>query len=354
MIQSSFWKGKRVLITGHTGFKGSWLSIWLHYLGAKVSGLSLKPNTTPSMFELTGLEQKITSIYGDITDINIVKHAFDVLKPEIVIHMAAQTLVRYSYENPLETYRTNILGLINVFEIIKSSSEVKVVLNITSDKCYQNNAKNIGFRENDPMGGNDPYSCSKGCAELITSSYRQSFFDHKDLALASARAGNVIGGGDWAQDRLIPDIIKAFMANETVVIRNPNAIRPWQHVLEPLSGYLILCQKLYLHGSEYAQGWNFGPVGENMEPVSTLVKILADQWYGQAQYKFDTIPSDLHEAHCLRLDSSKSNSLLSWSPYWSLQTALEKTVHWYQAYQHNENVYNKTLEQIQEYMQQYD
>ena len=349
---NNIYKGKKVLITGHTGFKGSWLALWLKQLGAEVLGYSLKPPTNPNHFEL--LDLNIISIIGDIRDREKLFSVFEDFKPDIVFHLAAQPLVRYSYKHPLETLETNIIGTANVFEACKRTNSVKAIVNITSDKCYENKEWVWGYRENDPMGGYDPYSASKGCAELITSSYRNSFFNSKEygkthnILLASARAGNVIGGGDWSQDRLIPDIVKAASKGETVFIRSPDAIRPWQHVLEPLSGYLFLGQKLLEGKKEFADGWNFGPDDENIVPVKEIVKLSKEYWE-DIKYSINPQLADLHEAKLLKLDCSKAKFLLNWKPVWDINTTLSKTINWYKDFYQNGKV--NTYKDLEEYIQ---
>lgn len=334
-MNSKFWEDKKILITGHTGFKGSWLSLWLQSKGAHTIGYSLHPPTKPSLFELAHVAKGMRSITGDIRDLEHLQTIIAKHKPEIIIHMAAQPLVRYSYNNPVDTYSTNVMGTVNVLEAVRQSDSVKVVLIITSDKCYENKEWVWGYREADPMGGHDPYSSSKGCAELITSAYRNSYFSKTDysghsVSVATARAGNVIGGGDWAPDRLIPDIMNAFMKNQPVTIRSPNSIRPWQHVLEPLRGYLQLVEKLWHHGREFAGAWNFGPNDEDSRPVSWVVDHLTRLWGEGAHWELDS-NQNLHEAMNLKLDCSKAKSLLGWAPKLSLATTLECVVEWYQA-----------------------
>ncbi|SNZ06187.1 CDP-glucose 4,6-dehydratase [Persephonella hydrogeniphila] len=333
---NKIYKNKKVLVTGHTGFKGSWLTLWLKHLGAKVIGYSLEPPTNPNLFEILNLEKEIIHIVGDIRDEKKLKKVFQEYKPEIVIHMAAQPLVRYSYINPKETYETNVIGTLNVFEAVKETESVKVVINVTSDKCYENKEWVYGYRENDPMGGYDPYSSSKGCAELLTSAYRNSFFNPKDygkthnVALASVRAGNVIGGGDWAEDRLIPDCIRALSKKETIYIRNPYAIRPWQHVLEPLSGYLWLGALMWQDPVKYSEGWNFGPNDEDILTVEEIVKEVIKIW-GNGEYKVNS-ENKFHEARLLKLDISKAHSYLKWKPVYNAKTALQETINWYKTY----------------------
>ena len=349
-----FWKNKKVLITGHTGFKGTWLVHWLQLLGADVAGYALSPPTTPSLFELTDASKNMISVQGDVRDpISIQKLVSD-FRPEIIIHMAAQALVRQSYNDPPDTYSTNIMGTIHLLEAVRSVAGVRVVVNVTSDKCYENREWLWGYRETDAMGGYDPYSCSKGCAELITASYRNSFFnperyDQHRVGVASARAGNVIGGGDWAEDRLVPDMIRAFMKGDTVEIRRPDAIRPWQHVLEPLSGYLCLAEKLYLDGSRYAQAWNFGPSDTDARSVGWIVEQTANLWGDGAKYKMDNRQHP-HEAGFLKLDCNKARTLLRWAPRLSLEEALTWTVEWYKAYQRKPHTCRAMVEeQIQRY-----
>ena len=347
-VDSSFWIGKRVLLTGHTGFKGSWLSIWLQSMGAELQGLALDPPTEPSLFVKANVSTGMRSVIGDIRDYDCVLQVVSDFKPEIVIHMAAQPLVRYSYKNPIETYATNVMGTVHLLEAIRQVGSAKVVVNVTTDKCYENKEWAWGYREDEPMGGFDPYSSSKGCSELVTAAFRRSYFQENGIALASARAGNVIGGGDWAEDRLIPDILRAFEAKEPVIIRNPNSIRPWQHVLEPLSGYLTLAQKLWSNPILYAQGWNFGPRDEDAKPVEWIVKNLAQSWGNGASWNIDQLENP-HEAGYLKLDISKAASMLGWSPRWSLGAALEKIVDWSTEVRNKNNAATVCLSQISEY-----
>lgn len=349
-----FWSGKSVFITGHTGFKGSWLALWLHKQGAKIHGYALAPPTHPSLFEQVQIAELLTTHHlADVRDAATLTAAIQVAKPEIVIHMAAQPLVRESYNAPVETYATNVMGTVNLLEAVRSCSTVRSVVNVTTDKCYENKEWVWGYREHEPMGGYDPYSSSKGCSELVTSAYRQSFFNPKQyaqhgVALATARAGNVIGGGDWATDRLIPDIIRAILANQPVQIRNPHAIRPWQHVLEPLSGYLTLAQHLYEQGAAYSEAWNFGPRDEDAKPVEWIVKHLCQQWGEGAHYAIDT-GEHPHEAHYLKLDCSKAKMQLGWQPRWSLDIALQAIVEWTQVYCAQGSLREICLKQIQAY-----
>lgn len=352
-MNSEFWVGKRVFLTGHTGFKGSWLSLWLQSLGAELTGFSLAPPTQPSLFEMARVGDGMHSIIGDIRDLAGLREAMVEAKPEIVIHMAAQPLVRYSYENPVETYATNVMGTVHLFEAVRATPSVKAVVNITTDKCYENREWAWGYRENEPMGGYDPYSNSKGCAELVTSAYRSSYFNPLDyskhgVALASVRAGNVIGGGDWAQDRLIPDIISAFSEGRPVVIRSPHAIRPWQHVLEPLRGYLMLAERLYSDGVAYAEGWNFGPNEADVKSVEWIVGTLAEQWGNDANWTLDQ-STHPHEATYLKLDISKARSRLGWQPALTLSQSLQMIVDWYRDYKNKADMRYAVLEQISTY-----
>jgi CDP-glucose 4,6-dehydratase len=354
MTRREFWAGKRVFLTGHTGFKGGWLSIWLKDLGADLTGFALSPPTNPSLFEVADVSSGMTSIIGDIRDAAVLTKALCDARPEIVIHMAAQPIVRLSYEQPVETYSTNVMGLVHLFEAVRKSPGVRAVVNVTSDKCYENKEWVWGYRESEPMGGHDPYSSSKGCAELVTAAYRRSFFNpdtyrEHGVALASARAGNVIGGGDWAPDRLIPDIMRAIEAGQPVKIRNPHAIRPWQHVLEPLSGYLTLAQRLYEAGPAFAEGWNFGPAEADAQPVQWIVERLIQMWGEGARWQLDSQNHSLHEAHYLKLDCSKARSALGWKPIWGLEQALRMLTDWHKCALQGENIYAKTLSQVNEY-----
>lgn len=353
MITAEFWSGKRVFLTGHTGFKGSWLSIWLHALGAEVTGYALEPPTVPSLYELAGVGELVTSVIADVRDLERLRAEMLRAAPEIVIHMAAQPLVRDSYKIPVETYATNVMGTVHLLEAVRQSPTVRGVVNVTTDKVYENREWVWGYRENEPMGGYDPYSNSKGCSELVTAAYRSSYFNPRDyerhgVAVATARAGNVIGGGDWAGDRLVPDIVRAILAGEPVRIRNPHAIRPWQHVLEPLSGYLLLAQRLFEEGAEYAQGWNFGPPEEDARPVEWLVQRLCAGWGDGARYEMDR-GEHPHEAHYLKLDCSKARGELGWHPRWNLETALSSIVDWTRVYLEKGDLRAECLRQIRSY-----
>jgi CDP-glucose 4,6-dehydratase len=352
-LNSRFWSGKKVLITGHAGFKGSWLSLWLEALGAELIGYSIGVPTVPSLYELAHVADDMTAIKGDVRDLDHLKVVMVKHKPEIVIHMAAQSLVRLSYEDPIETYSTNIMGTVNVLEAVNCSDSVHALLVITSDKCYENQDWVWGYRETDPMGGHDPYSSSKGCAELVTSAYIRSFFSKKQshtipVFVASTRAGNVIGGGDWAQDRLVPDIMRAILSKEAVVVRYPKAIRPWQHVLEPLRGYLILAEKLWYEGNDFVGAWNFGPNDHDARPVSMVTEALTNLWGNNASWKTDSIEHP-YEAKYLKLDCSKARSLLRWYPMLNIDQSLVWIVEWYRAFSRGEDMRKVTQDQIARY-----
>ncbi|MCK9283041.1 MAG: CDP-glucose 4,6-dehydratase [Rhodocyclaceae bacterium] len=352
-----FWHGKRVFITGHSGFKGGWLSLWLQRLGAAVTGYALAPPTDPSLFVVAGVGKEMHSIVADVRDAEMLAKAVGEARPDIVIHMAAQPLVRYSYQAPVETYATNVMGAVHLLEAVRHAESVRAVINVTSDKCYENREWPWGYRENEPLGGYDPYSNSKGCAELVTAAYRSSFFNpakysEHGVAIATARAGNVIGGGDWAQDRLIPDILRAIEAGQPVNIRSPQAIRPWQHVLEPLSGYLDLAEKLYGNGAAYAEAWNFGPAEEDAKPVHWIVERLTQSWNDGATWRLDSDPQP-HEAHYLKLDCAKARLRLDWRPRWSLTETLESIVAWHKAFLGHADMKAVTLSQIVAYESKY-
>jgi CDP-glucose 4,6-dehydratase len=352
-VNPAFWKDKRVLLTGHTGFKGSWLALWLQSMGSQVVGYALAPPTNPSLFEVAKVGGGMTSIIGDIRDLTQLRAVCAANRPEVVIHMAAQALVRHSYLEPVETYSTNVMGTVNLLEAVRSTDSVKAVVIVTSDKCYENREWAWGYRENEAMGGYDPYSNSKGCAELVTAAYRNSYFHPQKyaehgVAIASGRAGNVIGGGDWADDRLIPDILRAITAGKLVNIRNPHAVRPWQHVLEPLSGYLLLAQKLHEEGAAYAEGWNFGPQAEDAKPVQWIVENLTTAWGDGASWLLDG-GDHPHEAHYLKLDCSKANGQLHWHPRWRLEQALDAIIEWHRAQRDGQDMRETTLRQIDAY-----
>lgn len=347
-VNSNFWKDKRVFITGHTGFKGSWLGLWLGSMGADIYGFALNPPTSPALFDEAKVGAIMHSTIGDIRDYDAVLAAMRACKPDIVLHMAAQPLVRYSYQEPVETYSVNVMGTIHVLEAARQVDTIKAIVNVTTDKCYENKEWIWGYREDEPMGGYDPYSNSKGCSELVTGAYRQSFFSQKGVALASARAGNVIGGGDWAIDRLIPDILRAFEKSQPVVIRNPHSTRPWQHVLEPLSGYLLLAERLFIDGQSFAEGWNFGPSDEDARPVQWIVEHMASVWGNGSSWRLDA-GMHPHEANYLKLDSSKARMKLGWRPRWDLATSLANIAEWYQHWLGGADVQTKCLQQIADY-----
>lgn len=349
-MNQSFWSGKKLFLTGHTGFKGSWLSLWLQQLGVSVTGYALAPPTNPSLFEVAQVAQSMASIIGDIRDGAMLAKAMRQASPDIVIHMAAQPLVRRSYVDPVETYSTNVMGTVHLLEAVRQTPSVRAVINVTTDKCYENKEWAWGYRENEPMGGFDPYSSSKGCAELVTAAYRNSFFNsakyvEHQVALATARAGNVIGGGDWAEDRLIPDILRAIQSGQSVNIRSPYAIRPWQHVLEPLSGYLALAEKLFTEGPAFSEAFNFGPAEDDAKPVQWIAEQLTQGWGEGANWHLGggTHP---HEAHYLKLDCSKSRAALGWTPRWHLSQALQAIIVWHKAHKGNQDMRVFSIEQI--------
>lgn len=347
-VMSSFWRGKRIFLTGHTGFKGGWLSVWLQSMGAEVHGFALTPPTKDNMFTVAKVgECMASSEIGDIRDADRLRLAMQRAQPEIVFHLAAQSLVRYSYVQPIETYSVNVMGTVNLLEAVRATPSVKAVVNVTTDKCYENREWVWGYRENEAMGGFDPYSSSKGCAELVTSAYRRSFLETSGVSLASARAGNVIGGGDWAVDRLIPDFLRAMDAGVTLKIRSPLSTRPWQHVLEPLSGYLTLAEHLFNDGGQFAEAWNFGPDDEDARPVGWIVERLAEM-RRDVKWECDATPQP-HEAHYLKLDSSKAKSKLGWQARWRLQNALKMTMDWHQAWRQGDDTRGVTIKQIEQY-----
>lgn len=336
MADRSFWAGKRVFVTGHTGFKGSWLSIWLHALGAKVTGYALTPPTDPSLYDLCRVDRLVHSIIADVRDADRLAAAVAGARPEIVFHLAAQPIVRESYKNPVETYATNVLGTVHLLQAIRSCGDVKAFVNVTSDKCYENREWVWGYRESEPLGGYDPYSSSKACSELVTAAYRTSFFNPADpsghkAGIASARAGNVIGGGDFASDRLLPDCVRAILGGKPIRLRNPEATRPWQHVLEPLSGYLLLARKLHGDNRAFAGAWNFGPDDSDVLPVSWVVGRFCRLWGGGASLAPDE-GRHPHEARSLKLDCSKAKAELGWRPRWGIDEALERVVDWTKAF----------------------
>lgn len=347
-VKPHFWRGKRVLITGHTGFKGSWLSLWLQSMGATLRGVALPPPTTPSLFEVAQLSNYMEHRIIDIRDYVALKAEFDDFQPEIIIHMAAQALVRLSYSEPVETYATNVLGTAHVLEAARHLRSLKAIVNVTTDKCYENQEWSWGYRENDTLGGHDPYSSSKACAELVSAAYRNSFLKAAGIAMATVRAGNVIGGGDWARDRLVPDALRALQANEPILIRNPDAIRPWQHVLEPLRGYLLLAERLFTNGSLDAEAWNFGPRDEDAKPVKWVVEHLCRAWGRDASWHIQP-GQHPHEAHFLKLDTSKVRQRLNWHPQMSLQSALSYICEWHRAWLGGQDAREISLNQIQRF-----
>ena len=352
-ISPNFWLGKRVLLTGHTGFKGSWLSLWLQSMGAELTGYALAAPTKPSLFEIADVSGGMKSVIGDIRDLSKLHATFTKFQPEIVFHMAAQPLVRYSFQNPVETYSTNVMGTVHLMEAVRNTPSVSAVVNITTDKCYENKEWLWGYRENEPLGGYDPYSNSKACAELVSAAYRSSFFNANNYSLhgvatATVRAGNVIGGGDWAQDRLIPDILDAFERGAKVQIRNPNAIRPWQHVMEPLRGYLMLAEQLFKQGPNFGDAWNFGPNDEDVKSVGWIAQEMAYLWGEGAQYQIDT-GDHPHEANYLKLDISKARSRLDWHPYLNIKDALALTIDWSKQLKRGADMRQITLNQFQAY-----
>lgn len=351
MIKYEFWKGKKVLITGHSGFKGTWLTLWLTSLGAEVIGYSLDPPSNPNLYEITDASQDCYSLLGDINDFSKLSETITTYQPQIIFHMAAQPLVRKSYHYPIETFQTNVIGTVHVLEAARKTSSVRVIVNITSDKCYKNfDNDQKSFCEDDKMGGHDPYSASKACAELVTESYQKSFLNlecNSEVRLASARAGNVIGGGDWAEDRLFTDIMKAFLYGKVLNIRNPNAVRPWQHVLEPLNGYLLLAEKLW-NDSLYSGGWNFGPMEDKSISVDDVVNMTIQLWGKQIKINYDDYHHP-HESPFLKLNSSKAFQKLGWKPKLSTIESLEWTVQWYKNYEQGENMKKFTIKQIKDF-----
>jgi CDP-glucose 4,6-dehydratase len=353
MLNRSFWKDRRVFLTGHTGFKGSWLSLWLHALGADVTGYALDPPTQPNLFEQADVAGTLRSVCADIRDFARIAAAVAESRPEVVIHMAAQSVVRSGYEDPVGTYSSNVMGTVHLLEALRQTQQRCVVVNVTSDKCYENREWVWGYRENEPMGGRDPYSNSKGCAELVTTAYRESFFppasfERHGIALASARAGNAIGGGDWTSHQLIPDLMRAFLAGQPCPIRNPSAFRPWQFVLEPLRGYLMLAERLAEDAGRFASGWNFGPAEEDARPVSWVADELTRSWGQRASWSQD---AGMHprEAHYLKLDTSKARRELEWQPLLPLRSALDWIVEWYGAFQAGDDLRCLTRKQIERY-----
>ena len=345
-MSPSFWHGKRVFITGHTGFKGGWLALWLHSAGAQVHGYALPPPTEPNLFDAIGLRDDLAGhTLGDIRDAGALNRAMADAAPEIVFHLAAQPLVRRSYADPVETYAVNVLGTVHLFEAVRACASVRAVVNVTTDKCYENKEWAWGYRENEPLGGRDPYSSSKACAELVTAAYRDAFLAERGVAVASARAGNVIGGGDWAVDRLLPDFFRARERGQAVEVRHPDAIRPWQHVLEPLSGYLRLAERLVEHRPTASGAWNFGPADEDARPVRWILDYLSARVPG-TRWQAEPGPQ-VHEAHHLKLDSSKARTQLGWAPVWTLASALDRTIEWHEAWRERLDMRRLCLAQIE-------
>lgn len=350
---NDIYRGKRVLVTGHTGFKGSWLSIWLNELGAEVIGYALDPYTEKDNFLLSKVGERMMDIRGDVRDRRHLEEVFEKYRPEIVFHLAAQPLVRMSYENPVETYETNVMGTINILECIRKTYETRIGIMVTTDKCYENREQIWGYRETDPLGGYDPYSSSKGATEIAISSWRNSFFNPKDYekhckSIASVRAGNVVGGGDWSRDRIIPDCIRALEKGEPINIRSPRAVRPWEHVLEPLNGYLLLGQRMLEEKNRYSEAWNFGPEMDSIVPVWEIGEKLI-RYYGEGFLRDISSEENVHEAQLLSLDISKARFKLGWRPRWNIDRTIEKTVEWYRRYR-TEDVYSLCIEQIREFM----
>jgi CDP-glucose 4,6-dehydratase len=348
-VNPAFWHRKKVYLTGHTGFKGSWLSLWLHSMGAEVKGYALHPPTEPALFKVAKVENNIETEFGDIRDLEKLTQSIQTFNPDVLLHLAAQSIVLKSYVDPLETYTTNVIGTANVLQACRKLPNLRAIVSVTTDKCYENREWVWGYRENEPLGGKDPYSSSKACAELVTSSFRDSFFtDPQGPQVATARAGNVIGGGDWTENGLIADILRAFEQAKPVIVRNPLAIRPWQHVLEPLSGYLMLAEALYEGGAHYAQAWNFGPREEDCKPVNWILDRMVNLWGNGASWELDQ-NANPHEAQFLKLDSSKAAAFLAWIPQWRLESVLENVVQWHQEWLNGRNMSQRCLEDIADY-----
>jgi len=348
--EPAFWRGRRVLVTGHTGFKGSWLALWLKALGAEVTGFALAPPGEPNLFTLAGVERDVHHVHGDVRDAAALDACIAQARPQVVLHLAAQSLVRLSYREPVQTYATNVMGTVHLLDAVRRQPGVEAVLVVTSDKCYENREWLWGYRENEAMGGHDPYSNSKGCAELVTSAMRRSFFADGGPGIGSARAGNVIGGGDWADDRLLPDAMRAFIAGQPVVLRSPQAVRPWQHVLEPLRGYLLLAEALAdpTRRARHAQGWNFGPDEADCRAVADVVSLAAGEWPG-ARVVVNPPPDAPHEANLLRLDCTQAHQQLAWRPHWRLERGVAETVAWFRAFADGQDMRQVTLAQLAGY-----
>ncbi len=347
-INPKFWKGRSVFITGHTGFKGGWLALWLTEMGAKVYGYSLEAPTSPSFFDAVNLKNKIqNSAKGDIRNLSSLRNSIQEAKPSVIFHMAAQPLVRKSYQDPVETFMTNLIGTINVYESVRKTNAVEAIVNITTDKCYENQEQDRPYYEDDRLGGYDPYSSSKACSEIASSAYRNSFLSEIGVKLASVRAGNVIGGGDWASDRLIPDFFRSIENKEILCVRSPNAIRPWQHVLDPLLGYIILAEKLVTKGDNFAEPWNFGPDQSGAKTVSWVLDRFSKK-FSSAEWQVENTKQP-HESNILKLDISKAKTKLGWKPRWSIETAIDNTIIWYQAFKENANMYEFSTNQIKHF-----
>ena len=354
VMTKNFWSGKKVFITGHTGFKGSWTSLWLQNLGANLTGFSFENNSESDFFNCAQVGLGMHSIIGDIRDYKFLKNSMQSFGPDIVIHMAAQALVRQSYQNPIETYSTNIMGTVNMLEACREVKTIKAVINVTSDKCYANEEREEGYKENEPMGGYDPYSSSKGCAELVSSAYNDSFFlkNNNQALLASVRAGNVIGGGDWAKDRLIPDIIRSLYKNNPVLVRNPNSVRPWQFVLEPIRGYLLLAEKLFEGKRNLSGGWNFGPRDKDVMTVELIVQRMCKKWGNSSSWDIETKKDNiLHEAKYLKLDISKAKNVLNWNPVLNIEETIDFIVEWYKNFENKKDMKDISIKQIEEYQE---
>ncbi len=346
---NNYYHQKKVFVTGHTGFKGSWLCLWLTTLGAKAKGYALAPYTKDDHYNVIGLDSKIDSVLGDIRHYDNLKKEVDAFQPDVIFHLAAQPLVRESYLNPRETYETNVMGTVNIFEIARQLPTLQAIVNVTSDKCYDNVEKPIGYKETDPMGGFDPYSSSKGCSELVTAAYRKSFFGQHPALMASARAGNVIGGGDWCKDRIIPDCIRALYNHQPIIVRNPKAVRPWQHVLEPLSGYLLLASQSAKDAKQFSGGWNFGPDHNELVTVQQVVESVVTNW-GEGSWQDTSDKNQPHEANLLNLDCTKAHNLLNWQPVLATTESVKYTIDWYKAFKQNDNMEQVSLKQIKDYI----
>lgn len=350
-INPAFWKNRRVLVTGHTGFKGSWLLMLLQELGADRCGIALKPTTSPNMFTLLNLSRDMQSHFADVRDLNKIHAIIHDFRPEIILHMAAQPLVLYAYRNPVETYSTNVMGTVHVLEAAKTCDSVKAIVNITTDKCYENREWIWSYRENEALGGYDPYSNSKACSELVTSAYLQSYYRNLNIGLATARAGNVIGGGDWSENRLIADVMNSVIEKKPVIIRNPTAIRPWQHVLEPLLGYLLLAEKLFESPDKYSEGWNFGPYSNDALTVENVIEKIFARWPQENKgWSIEADAQGYHEAHILKLDITKALTYLNWKPTLKIDDTIDLIISWYQAWIQNENMYEHSILQIKKYL----